>query len=242
MDILGKGVICIRHHLPNDQVGTIKLHDVYYVPCAQCQYLAPGKFMDTCNSEMTSSHWNFISKNSKDIVFQGIYNPSHKAYFLNAFHFKVCEITSHQSICDLQDSALTYYIHMDEVNANALSSAQKEFQLWHHRLAHPGSRILTRLSKATKGTPSLTQEPLPPCEGCLHGKMTKRSYRPSPQRKANPLDLIHMDFVELPVLSIGSFKYMLSIIDDHSSYGRDFYLKEKSDALEKFQQYITWAE
>jgi transposase InsO family protein len=109
-------------------------------------------------------------------------------------------------------------------------------------LAHPGSRILTRLSKATKGTPSLTREPLLPCEGCLHGKMTKRSYRPSPQRKANPLDLIHMDLVELPVLSIGSFKYMLSIIDDHSSYGRDFYLKEKSDTLEKFQQYITWAE
>jgi transposase InsO family protein len=72
--------------------------------------------------------------------------------------------------------------------------------------------------------------------------MTKRSYRPSPQQKANPLDLIHMDLVELPVLSIGSFKYMLSIIDDHSSYGRDFYLKEKSDALEKFKQYITWAE
>jgi hypothetical protein len=48
--------------------------------------------------------------------------------------------------------------------------------------------------------------------------MTKQSYHPSPQRKANPLDLIHMDLVELPVLSIGSFKYMLSIIDDHSSY------------------------
>ena len=42
-----------------------------------------------------------------------------------------------------------------------------------------------------------------------------------------PLDLVHSNLDEMPVLSIGGYKYTTTYLDDYSSFGVMFYLKRK---------------
>ena len=84
--------------------------------------------------------------------------------------------------------------------------------------------------------------PLPPCDGCEFGKSKRGAFPPSESRTSNPLDLIHMDLVEYPVNSLDGYRYTLTTLDDHSSFGLMWFLKHKSDALAAFKQFVAWAE
>ena len=46
----------------------------------------------------------------------------------------------------------------------------------------------------------------------------------------------------MPVLSIGGYKYTATYLDDHSSFGVMFYLKNKSEEFNAFKTYKAWAE
>ena len=45
----------------------------------------------------------------------------------------------------------------------------------------------------------------------------------------------------MPALSIGGYKYTATYLDDHSSYGVMFYLKNKSKEFTAFKTYKAWA-
>ena len=65
--------------------------------------------------------------------------------------------------------------------------------LWHLRLGHINQTKIERLVK-DEPLKELRVTPLPTCESCLEGKMTKRSF-PSKGHQANDLlELIHSDF------------------------------------------------
>ena len=57
-----------------------------------------------------------------------------------------------------------------------------------------------------------------------------------------PLDLVHSDLDEMPVLSIGGYKYTATYLDDHSSFGVMVYLKHKNEEFAAFKAYKVWAE
>ena len=57
-----------------------------------------------------------------------------------------------------------------------------------------------------------------------------------------PLDLVHSDLDEMPVLSIGGYKYTTTYLDDHSLFGVMFYLKNKNEEFNAFKTYTAWAE
>ena len=57
-----------------------------------------------------------------------------------------------------------------------------------------------------------------------------------------PLDLVHSDLDEMPVLSMGGYKNTATYLDDYSSFGVMFYLKKKSDEFTALKQYKAWAE
>ena len=50
-----------------------------------------------------------------------------------------------------------------------------------------------------------------------------------------------MDLVEFPSLSIESYKFTLTILDDYSSMDLSFFLKRKSNAFASFKVYVAWA-
>ena len=74
------------------------------------------------------------------------------------------------------------------------------------------------------------------------GKSKRLPFPASKSRAKRPLDLVHSDLDEMPVLSIGGYKYTATYLDDHSSFWVMFYLKKKSDKFATFKQYKVWAE
>ncbi|KAA0043025.1 gag/pol protein [Cucumis melo var. makuwa] len=58
---------------------------------------------------------------------------------------------------------------------------------------------------------------LPPCDSCLEGKMTKRSFTGKGLRAKTPLKLVHSDICgPMNVKAQGGYKYFISFIDDYS--------------------------
>ena len=80
----------------------------------------------------------------------------------------------------------------------------------------------------TEGGPHQTTEaPHGACEGCEKGKSKRLPFPTSWSRAKRPLDLVHSNLDEMPVLSIGRYKYTTTFLDDYSSFGVMFYLKKK---------------
>ena len=110
-------------------------------------------------------------------------------------------------------------------------------------MGHAHQRMIKHLRKNTKGGPhQITEAPQGACEGCEMGKSKRLPFPASKSRAKRPLDLVHSDLDEMPVLSIGRYKYTTIYLDDYSSFGVMFYLKKKSDEFTTFKQYKAWAE
>ena len=91
------------------------------------------------------------------------------------------------------------------------------------------------------GPNQTTVTPTGACEGCEKGKSKRLPFPPSKSRAKRPLDLVHSNLDEMPVLSISGYKYIVTYLDDHSSFGVIFYLKKKSEEFTVFKQYKAWS-
>ena len=58
------------------------------------------------------------------------------------------------------------------------------------------------------------------------------SFPENPKRSSETLGLIHSDYLELPTLSYSKYKWVITFLDDYSSYCRVAFLYKKSDAAE----------
>ena len=156
-------------------------------------------------------------------------------------------------VADYDSHQRLYWLHakvQTRINPNeshwvmSASVPSSEYDLWHRRFGHAGKKALEELPGKVKGVPdhikALAESS--PCDGCEFGKSKRGAFPPSESRAANCLDLIHMDLVEYPINSIDNYKYTLTTLDDHSSYGMTWFLKHKSDALACFKSYVAWAE
>ena len=118
-----------------------------------------------------------------------------------------------------------------------------DYTLWHRQMGHAHQRIIKHLGKNTEGGPNqTTNAPLGVCEGCEKGKSKRLPFPSLRSRALKPLDLVHSDLDEMPVLSIGGYKYTTTYLDDHSSFGVIFYLKHKNEEFTAFRAYKAWAE
>ncbi|KAA0042463.1 gag/pol protein [Cucumis melo var. makuwa] len=84
----------------------------------------------------------------------------------------------------------------------------------------------------------LEDNSLPPCDSCLEGKMTKRSFTGKGFRAKTPLELVHSNLCgPMNVKARGGYEYFISFIDDYSRYGHAYLIQNKSDSFEKFKEY-----
>ena len=80
--------------------------------------------------------------------------------------------------------------------------------------------------------------PLPTCESCLEGKMTKRSFPSKGHRVNDLLELIHSDvYGPFNVQARGSYEHFVTFIDDYSRYGYAYLMHRKSETFEKFKEF-----
>ena len=82
------------------------------------------------------------------------------------------------------------------------------------------------------------------CEGCALGKMHRKPFPKKSQHKSTqPLELIHSDICgPMSVDSVGGSRNFITFIDDYSRFTHVYMIKNKSEALEKFQEFVELSE
>ncbi|KAH9679839.1 hypothetical protein KPL71_026297 [Citrus sinensis] len=81
------------------------------------------------------------------------------------------------------------------------------------------------------------------CEKCVFGKATRQKFNPGKQETKNTLDYIHSDlWGPSQVSSHGGAGYFITFIDDFSRKVWVYVLKHKSEAFEKFKDWLTLIE
>ena len=151
-------------------------------------------------------------------------------------------IVSHPKSRRLHSFNMELVKNKNEVSG-AIIATLSDYTLWHRRMGHAHQCMIKHLGKNTEGGPNqTTNAPFGACEGCEKGKSKRLPFPPSKSRATRPLDLVHSDLDEMPVLSLGGFKYTATYLDDYSSFGVMFSLKKKSDEFAAFKQYKAWAE
>lgn len=117
---------------------------------------------------------------------------------------------------------------------------------WHLRLGHIGHGGLDTIVKQKLGVgidiTSVNKCEL--CGGCALGKQTRVSFQStSPERAKNMLDVVHSDVCGPMQTAIFSDKrYLVTFIDDKSRFCVVFLLCSKSEVLDKFIQFVKFAE
>ena len=81
-------------------------------------------------------------------------------------------------------------------------------------------------------------EPIPVCESCLEGKMTKRLFKAKGNRATVQLELVHTNVCgPMTIQAKGGYEYFITFTDDYSRYGYIYLMRHKSEAFGKFQEF-----
>jgi transposase InsO family protein len=217
MAVYGPGKVVIKHKNEEGE-RIIVLNEVYYAPKGNQRLLSVIKLTKqgyTCTVDDKTRIWD--TQGRLLITASPVSNRSALHWFTSV--------------------TMTPRAAMNHLELNA------SYDIWHKRLGHCSKNAIRHLSTATSNFPAITvPETSPPCRGCLLGKATQRSFPPSEKRGSKPLDLVHTDLAEFPTLSRHQNKWMITFIDDYSSFGCIMFLKRKSDAIDRFKDWLAWAE
>jgi hypothetical protein len=89
--------------------------------------------------------------------------------------------------------------------------------MWHRRLGHPDSDALSSLSQSSFIHCTCKKHDF--CHACQLGKHTKLPFYSSSHHDAEyHFDLIHLDLLTSPVVSVSGSKYYLVILDNFTHY------------------------
>ena len=122
----------------------------------------------------------------------------------------------------------------------AIIATLSDYTLWHRRMGHTHQRVIKHLGKKHGRWPSSNHRST--SQGCEKGKSKRLPFPTLKSRAKQPLDLIHSNLDEMPVLSIGGYKYTTTYLDNYSSFGVMFYLKHKNEEFSAFKTHKAWAE
>jgi transposase InsO family protein len=134
---------------------------------------------------------------------------------------------------------------LHESQVNYLTTLNDIYNLWHRRLGHIGSRRLTEMikQKVLVGIKSGNSSKIQDCEGCLKGKMKRKSFPNEGSRSKSILDVVHSDVMgPFQIPSAGGKRYVLTFIDDFSRFSVIYLLSAKSEVSIKIKEYINYVE
>ena len=118
--------------------------------------------------------------------------------------------------------------------------------LWHLRLGHIGHGGLDAIVKQKLGVgidiASVSKWEL--CNGCALGKQTRVNFQSTGSELAkNMLDIVHSDVCgPMQTPTFASKRYFVTFIDDKSRFCVVFLMRSKSEVLDKFVQFVKFAE
>ncbi|UYV83405.1 hypothetical protein LAZ67_23000904, partial [Cordylochernes scorpioides] len=110
-------------------------------------------------------------------------------------------------------------------------------QLWHERFGHQNKRHVQKWLKEQGIDAVMDNEP---CEACIYGKQHRLSFGSREQyASTQPGNLIHVDVCgPMQEVSKGGMRYFVCFKDDFTKYRSVYFLKEKSQVIEKLEQFL----
>jgi hypothetical protein len=113
-------------------------------------------------------------------------------------------------------------------------------QEWHERFGHLNEKDLKNIIRKQKvdGIDIKADEALPVCETCVKGKQTRKPFTRSVSQSTELLELVHTDVCgPMRVNSLAGSTYFVTFIDDKSRWCEVYFMKKKSEVIEKFKEY-----
>ncbi|KAD3067000.1 hypothetical protein E3N88_34880 [Mikania micrantha] len=216
LKIEGKGTV--RISLSNFSYKL--LDDVYYVPMLEYNLLSVGQLMKKGYSLLFDDDMCVIRNKKKPVDVISIQVAANNMFLFDATK-------------DLKSQ-------VESAPVNVVDDTTK---LWHLRYGHFYLEGLKRISqnKMVRGLPNINQ--IVTCESCILGKQHQLSYNSSSWRATKKLELIHADLCgPMQVKSLGGSLYYFLLIDDLTRMCWVYFLKQKSQAFEKFKLFKAMVE
>lgn len=115
------------------------------------------------------------------------------------------------------------------------------WELWHRRMGHPSSRVISYLSSQLNVGRQMSPEIV--CDICLRAKKTRDSFHDSHNKAAGIFDLIHCDiWGAYRTLSTSGAAYFLTIVDDYSRAVWVYLLLEKREVATSLKEFFKMVE
>ncbi|KAI0995896.1 hypothetical protein K3495_g12285, partial [Podosphaera aphanis] len=130
------------------------------------------------------------------------------------------------------DQTLVFDIaHPAQDENGDLEKQDTEYQLWHRRFAHLGTEKIRTLHKVTtlSNPVKIPQDRTVPCEVCSLTKMRNRRGKTT-QRKAEVLQLLHIDTCGPFEPARNGERYFLHLLDNHSRMAWTYPMKTRDEA------------
>ena len=130
----------------------------------------------------------------------------------------------------------------EQVNVAERSSS---LQLCHYRLGHLGMGNVNKMmnEQMVDGMNSVNDEKSSVCEACIMGKQHCCPHpRGHAERSTQPFEVVHSDVCgPMSVSSFGGSCFYVTFIDDYTRYNCVYFMKNKSEVLEKLKEFHNFA-
>lgn len=122
-------------------------------------------------------------------------------------------------------------IKTNEFACSAIVTENRDFVLWHRRLAHTNFATLKTLL-------NIKVENDMKCVVCAEGKLSRKPFNETGTRAIKLLQVIHTDVCgPMTVRSFGNFRYFVTFIDDYSRKVFVYPMKTKGEVFSKFLEF-----
>ena len=80
------------------------------------------------------------------------------------------------------------------------------------------------------------------CEMCMLAKFFKQISRDTPFRSMEACAELHTDTIPVKLQGLGEFNYFITVIDAPTIYTWVMFMDQKSEAVQKLQEFVCWME
>lgn len=203
--------------------SSFNLHNILHCPDVVANFISIQRFCvdNACYFILIDSHYYVIDLQTHTLLLEG------------------------KSENDMYPLRLGKTPHKGSKAFTAMIGIKTSPLVWHFRLGHHSSDIVTCVVKENKlhlSSSEFFELNKTVCASCQLGKGKKQPFSASTRVSISPLQLIHTDIWTSPVSSITGFKYFVVFIDDYSRYTWIYPLHHKSVTFNTFVNYKTLVE
>ena len=114
--------------------------------------------------------------------------------------------------------------------------------MWHNRLGHPNSHVLSTLLKSGSLGNKIFSVPFD-CTTCKLGKSKFLPFSNNASHATHCFDIIHSDVWGISlVVSHVCYKYFVTFINDYNQFTWVYFLRSKGEVFSIFQRFVALIE